>query len=324
VGIRLFVEVLEHAPDALTWRERYALAVLAENANDSTRECWPGIEDDPAIAHRMRLPGRSSRYEVLKALRSKGALEGVTAGHRGRRAVYRIPVMGPALPDVPNPGKGPGFPDAMAEEGSGNPGQRVRGSRTQSAGKGPETPDPNGQKGSGNDPERVREPHGKGPGIPDPYSSVPSEEEVTTAPQATATREITAEEKLEFGRFWQLHPKSRDMDKTRTEWITVVLAGADPKKITTAAQAYAHEVAGIEFRFVKQSANWLREHRYEDKYAPTPEAPGKTAQLPPWCGECADGNRAAARSGHLRQTYDDNGNGHPCPKCHPTKAAHAA
>jgi hypothetical protein len=116
----LFVEVLDHAPDALSWRERYALAVLAENANDDTRQCWPGIEDDPAIAHRMRLPGRSSRYEVLKGLRSKGALETVAAGHRGRRAVYRIPVMGP------------GTPDATAEKGSGNAGESVRETRTQS------------------------------------------------------------------------------------------------------------------------------------------------------------------------------------------------
>ena len=114
------------------------------------------------------------------------------------------------------------------------------------------------------------------------------------------------------------------MDKTRAEWITAVLAGADPKHITAAAEAYAHEVAGIEFRFVKQSVNWLRERRYEDKYA-APTAKTKTATpLPPWCGECADGNRAAAREGHLRKVYDDRGNAHPCPKCHPSKAIHAA
>lgn len=166
VGIRLFVEVLEHAPAGLTWRERYTLAVLAENANDSTRECWPGIEDDPGIAHRMRLPGRSSRYEAIKALREKKALEVVSSGHRGHRAVYRIPQFGLAL--------GPGTPDAIDSKGSGNPGHSVRGSRTQSDGKGPETPDPNEEKGSGNDPERVREPHGKGPETPDPYPSVPS------------------------------------------------------------------------------------------------------------------------------------------------------
>ncbi|CAM5618843.1 putative protein OS=Streptomyces aurantiogriseus OX=66870 GN=GCM10010251_92350 PE=4 SV=1 [Streptomyces aurantiogriseus] len=143
-------------------------------------------------------------------------------------------------------------------------------------------------------------------------------------PTSGATREITDEDKLDFGRFWQLHPKSRDMDKTRAEWITVVLAGADPKKITAAAQAYAHEVVGTEFRFVKQSANWLRERRFEDKYATPAAKPKPQAPLPPWCGECADGARAAEREGHLRQIYDARGNAHPCPKCHPTKAIHAA
>lgn len=163
VGIRLFVEVLDYAPDTLTWRERHALSVLAENANDATRECWPGIEDDPVIAHRMRLPGRSSRYEVMKALREKRALEGVSAGRRGHRAVYRIPFLGPA--------KGPGIPDANSEKGSGVPGHGIQNPRTQTGGQGPGTPDPNSEKGSGNDSDWVREPHGKGPGNPDPSPS---------------------------------------------------------------------------------------------------------------------------------------------------------
>jgi hypothetical protein len=58
--------------------------------------------------------------------------------------------------------------------------------------------------------------------------------------------------------------------------------------------------------------------------APPPKAAKSRSRLPPWCGECADGNRAAERTGHLRQIYDDNGNGHPCPKCHPDMTSHAA
>jgi hypothetical protein len=182
VGIRLFVEVLDHAPSTLTWRERWALGVLAETANDTTRECWPGIEEDPVIAHRMRLPGRSSRYEVIKALRQKGALEGVSAGRRGRRAVYRIPVLRP-LGDA---GKGPESPDSIDEKGSGVPGHSVRGSRTQSETKGPENPDPNAEKGSGNDLDRVRELHGKGPENPDPFPSYPSDSSSQLASQQAA------------------------------------------------------------------------------------------------------------------------------------------
>ncbi|MFE9337719.1 hypothetical protein [Streptomyces sp. NPDC007063] len=54
------------------------------------------------------------------------------------------------------------------------------------------------------------------------------------------------------------------------------------------------------------------------KPAPVPD------HLPPWCGECADGNRVAAQQGHLRKLFDADGNGRPCPKCHPTQTSHAA
>ena len=105
-----------------------------------------------------------------------------------------------------------------------------------------------------------------------PFSSVPSppqEEEASSAPPAA--REISAEDKVEFGNFWQLFPKSKDYDKTRDAWVTAVLRGdATPEEITAAGVAYAHEVVGQEFRFVKSSANWLRERRYLDKHAPEP------------------------------------------------------
>jgi hypothetical protein len=255
VGIRLFIEVLDYAPDTLTWRERHALSVLAENANDNTRECWPGIEEDPTIAHRMRLPARSSRYEVMKALREKKALESVTAGHRGHRAVYRIPALGPA--------KGPGTTDPNEEKGSGNHGQSVRETQTQSAAKGPETPDPKPEKGSGNDPERVREPHGKGPGNPDPFPSLPS------TPHEEASTVTPIDLKL-FGEFWLTYPKSRNKEATLAAWRSAIADGADPKQIIAATQAYAREKQGEDFRYIKHSVNWLRERRYEDRYAPEP------------------------------------------------------
>ena len=111
-----------------------------------------------------------------------------------------------------------------------------------------------------------------------PFSSDPSapqEEETSTQGGATATstaasREITADEKREFGNFWALYPKSKDYDRTLETWTASVLGGADPQKITAAAVAYAREVAGKDFQYVKHSANWLRERRYEDKYAPEP------------------------------------------------------
>ena len=277
MGIRLFVEVLDYAPDTLTWRERHALSVLAENANDNTRECWPGIEDDPTIAHRMRLPARSSRYEVMKALREKKALEGVTAGHRGQRAVYRIPVLGPA--------KGPGFPDPIDEKGSGLPGHSVRDPRTQTEEKGPGNTDPNSEKGSGNDPERVREPHGKGPGNPDPYPSHPSDpsrgSNSSPAADASSNKQAAGEKDhhLEaFGAFWFSYPKKKAREEAKQAWIAAIERGADPARIVAAATSYANERNGEDPKYTKYPATWLKKGCYDDEPDPTP--PPKTDGIP--------------------------------------------
>ncbi|MFG7942922.1 hypothetical protein [Streptomyces cacaoi] len=80
----------------------------------------------------------------------------------------------------------------------------------------------------------------------------------------------TAPDLEAFGAFWLIYPKSRDREKTLTEWRTAVANGADPQQITAAAEAYAREKAGEEWRYIKHSANWLRERRYEDDYAPAP------------------------------------------------------
>ncbi|MFH8591238.1 hypothetical protein [Streptomyces rimosus] len=174
VGIHLFIEVLDHAPDSLTWRERHVLSVLAENANDTTRECWPGIEDDPQLARRTRLTGRSSRYAVLKALREKKVLQTVAAGHRGHRAVYRIADLTPPIDPEP-----PGF---AATEVSGaralHKAERVQ-ERPQ---KRPQIQDASEPKASGNHgpsgAERVQERFRKGPHISDPFPSYPSSQPV--------------------------------------------------------------------------------------------------------------------------------------------------
>ncbi|MFI5992426.1 hypothetical protein ACIBAC_11315 [Streptomyces sp. NPDC051362] len=91
----------------------------------------------------------------------------------------------------------------------------------------------------------------------------------------SAARDISADEKKEFGNFWALYPKSKHYDKTLEAWTTAVLAGADPQHITAAAVAYAREVVGQDFQFVKHSANWIRDRRYEDKFAPEPNGKPK-------------------------------------------------
>lgn len=109
------------------------------------------------------------------------------------------------------------------------------------------------------------------------YPSAPHEEEassglgVATAPPLPAVRDLTAEEKLEFGRFWLVYPKSKGYDETLAAFTAeVVIEGADPQEITAAAVAYAKEKASEDFQFIKFSANWLKQHRYRDKFAPDP------------------------------------------------------
>ena len=122
MGIRLVMEATSsRVPDALTWRERFVLTVLASSAMDATRKCPEGIEDSPDLIARLRL-GRSERYAVLASLVAKGALERFERGRNGVKAVYAIApfeaITGmerPGEPDAPpvdNPLKGPGIPDA--------------------------------------------------------------------------------------------------------------------------------------------------------------------------------------------------------------------
>ncbi|MFE6355914.1 hypothetical protein ACFVOO_24035 [Streptomyces rochei] len=88
MGIRLIVEVLTSAPEALTHREKLLLVVLAEDANDDTRVTWNSVER-PEVLRGAKL-SRSQLYAVLKSLTAKGALEKLTAGQKNGAAKYRI------------------------------------------------------------------------------------------------------------------------------------------------------------------------------------------------------------------------------------------
>ncbi|MFJ9037920.1 hypothetical protein ACIRF8_15170 [Streptomyces sp. NPDC102406] len=201
---------------------------------------------------------RSSVIKAVDALVKSGELQLLEEGCGTRAALYRIPgAVGYLRPERGARGPKTGPLDESQQSGNETPSQNPRG------------PD-SGPQGSENETPRGPE---SGPHNQDHRNH--EEEEASSA----AGREITAEEKLEFGRFWQLHPKSRDMDKTKAAWAAAVRDGVDPKKITAAAQAYAHEVVNTEFRYIKQSDRWVRERRYEDKFAPPTPAPGSRPQL---------------------------------------------
>lgn len=113
MGVRLIVEVLDHAPDGATPAERLVLVVLAESANDTTRQAWPGIE---VIARRTGLSMRGIR-SALARLAARGLDVRVPLGvdkhgkpvYSGprKRTTYQIPRLtngGTTVPPLPTNG----------------------------------------------------------------------------------------------------------------------------------------------------------------------------------------------------------------------------
>jgi hypothetical protein len=103
MGVRLIREVLDHAPSDLTPAELVVLLVLAHDARDSTRECWPGID---TIAERARMHPTSLRRMFTRWGNRVPPMEvrvaiGKTAdgrplyAARGHRTVYRLPDLAP-------------------------------------------------------------------------------------------------------------------------------------------------------------------------------------------------------------------------------------
>ncbi|MFE0800117.1 hypothetical protein [Streptomyces sp. NPDC058812] len=141
MGIRLIVEVLTAAPEALTHREKLLLVVLAEDANDDTRITWNSVER-PEVLRGAKL-SRSQLYAVIKSLIAKGVLTKLAAGQKNGTAKYKIP----EFPDA----QCPGIPDTEP------PSQRPENRDTDPA-QSPETPDtdPNGQSPENADTEPLQ------------------------------------------------------------------------------------------------------------------------------------------------------------------------
>lgn len=120
MGSRLYVEVLDYAPTTLTHREKLALAVLADDARDSTRITWSSVESEKIL--RRAQVSRPQMYEVLKALVKKSVLEKVSAGQKNGTAKYRIlSLQCPELPDTGEDTQGPDFADTDDSQGPGTP-----------------------------------------------------------------------------------------------------------------------------------------------------------------------------------------------------------
>lgn len=96
MGVRLMVEVLDHWSDfGLTSGERSDLMVIAENANDRSRETFGSIHA-LYILHRAGAKSPESWRNTIRKLMRKGALSYAVEngrevrGHPGQTARYRI------------------------------------------------------------------------------------------------------------------------------------------------------------------------------------------------------------------------------------------
>lgn len=123
MGIRLIVEVLTSAPEALTHREKLLLVVLAEDANDDSRITWSSVER-PEVLRGAKL-SRAQLYAVLKSLIAKGALDKLAAGQKNGTAKYKIAKFPEAqclgIPDTEPPSQSPGNADTDAPQRPGTP-----------------------------------------------------------------------------------------------------------------------------------------------------------------------------------------------------------
>jgi hypothetical protein len=307
VGIQLVKDAATRAPDSLTWRERYALMVLAASAMDATRECLPGIEDNPDITERLRL-GRSERYAVISSLVAKGALMRLERGRNGVKAVYAIAPFA-TLPGI---AERPGEPDASPvenpREASGKPGRfdpaKGPGSTDEGSGKlglkGPGNPDAAPYKGSygfktgGKTPPP---PSGSRP-LPFALPDVPPEEGEFTKvknPAANDPKRDLAAEIRKTRDDWTVRSIIRGLERamaTGREWPLA----AEGMRIIAADPATQH--AGR----LEYDGPWWAEARRRLGIG--------TGQRPEWCGQCEQ---------ETRLTREDNPR--RCPRCHPLRRA---
>lgn len=111
MGVKIVAEVIHDGPcsdgpDGLIDAEFKLLMVLAEDARDATRECWPGMAELVARTHKAastvrRLLTSLERKKLIKRLPARRIQPGAheVVAHRGRRTVYRIEPM-PGLSDT--------------------------------------------------------------------------------------------------------------------------------------------------------------------------------------------------------------------------------
>ncbi|MFI2612073.1 hypothetical protein [Kitasatospora sp. NPDC018619] len=256
MGIRLIVEVLRHAPETLTHREKLLLVVLAEDANDDTRLTWSSIED-PKILDGAKV-NRAQLYDVIKKLIAKNTLAKVTAGQRHAAAKYKVLnlVQSQEIPDSE--------PELQSQEIPDTDHLQC-----------PQIPDT--EKGVSVS-ESLTRPESQCQEIPDlsvreSLTPTPLLLEVDNSlfPRATPA----PPQADEFDAFWKAYPRKVGKGDARTAWKKALKRGADAAAIVAVVPRHAAfwRTAGTDPKFIPHPSTWLNGERYDDELAdPRPAA----------------------------------------------------
>lgn len=244
MGIRLVVEVLDHAPATLSHRERMLLVVLAEEARDETRLTWNSVQS-PQNLRRAKL-SRTQLYEVLKELLAQGAIEKVSAGQKNGVAKYRI------------------LPQHSAERNS-ETGTQSPAPQDAEHGQRPVHRDPDGTFSV--PPSRTLN-ESQCPAVRD--FSVPSSG--TPTPQLLKAVSTQAADGPGFDEFYAVFPRKVGKGAARKAWAAAMKRGVDPNHILAAAQRYRDSPVRVP-HYTKHPGPWLNDERYDDEPDTLPLAP---------------------------------------------------
>jgi hypothetical protein len=131
VGVKLYVEALDHAPPECRGSELVVLLVLCEDANDRTRQTWMGAEK---LARRSRCTASTARghlakleeRKIIRRHESGAVADGArpVVAHRGHRTVIEVLPMAPGSRRLPTE-KGARIPEERRQDPSAKaPGSR--------------------------------------------------------------------------------------------------------------------------------------------------------------------------------------------------------
>ncbi|MGW6008641.1 hypothetical protein [Streptomyces sp. NPDC055210] len=305
MGYPLYREVKKWAPDTLTHREKLVAMVLADDANDVTRETHSSAVDPDILRFSMIKNDRDMR-KVLTRLVEEKVLDRVTIGGNGRTAKYRLRYLAPAgTSTVAGPNRtcnDPTDSDVAGPEGTSNSGvagpNETPNSDTSTESDVPKKTGYSGVAGPNRNSCRSES------DLPTPSTSSTTSSTTSAAAaaetdsasgtlfdepgpapaakkpkrRAAASSEPTDPEA--FDAFWKAFPRRVEKQDTVRAWNKAVAAGTLPDKILRTAQAYAIERRGEDPKFTKYPATWLNKGCYDDE--PTPPGPIRGAQHRPY------------------------------------------